>query len=436
MADPGFEAFFWAISTQESGGNYGAVGPSVQGGHHAYGKYQVMDYNIPSWTRKHYGRSLTPSQFLRDRKAQEAVARGVLQGYYNKYGARGAAAMWYSGQSNPNKTYGNPPVYKYVNSVMGHASRYSGQTGSTYGVSATVPTINKYELAEQFGLTYATINANKELKGLFNKAVKEGWDAVLFTAKLKNTKWWKTTSDSARKFFLMKTGDPATFKQKWQQNQFAMNQLAVQVGLGNQISSKGGSSSVLTRAINYKMRDGWSDARIKAYFGSMVTVHGSGAGGMYGEAGEAYDQIFQLAYANGMSYSRKWYQDNIRNVVAGKTTAEALATNIRNAAAAKYYAFASQIKAGQNAMDLAQPYISAVAQILELPSTDIDLANRHVNKAMTSKTAPGQQPGTQYSLWQFENDLRSDPLWKKTNNARETMFGVAHQIARDFGFAF
>src|SRR5258706_10469967 len=58
-----FEQFFRAIADQESSNNYGAVGPSVNGDR-AYGKYQVMDFNIPSWTSQYYGKSLTPQQFL------------------------------------------------------------------------------------------------------------------------------------------------------------------------------------------------------------------------------------------------------------------------------------------------------------------------------------------------------------------------------------
>jgi uncharacterized protein (DUF736 family) len=439
MADPGFEAFLWSITQQESGGNYGAVGPWV-GNDRAYGRYQVMGANIPSWTRKYYGRSLTPQQYLSNRAAQDAVVRGVLGGYYKKYGARGAAAMWYSGQPNPNKTYGNPPVYRYVNSVVNRASKYSGQSlagvgGASYNVQAVTPKLDKYTLMAQYGLTADMLKQNKDLRDLFNEAVKNGYDSTLFTAKLKNTPWWRHTSDSARKYFMMKVGDPATFKAKTSANMFAMNQLAVQVGLTSQISN-GKPSSVLAKAIQYKMRDGWTDARIKAYFGSMVGMHGGGTGEMYGEAGEAYDQIFALAYANGQAYSRSWYQSQIRKVVSGKTTVEALSADIRSKAAAQYYAFANQIRAGQNAMDLAQPYIQSVAQILELPVTDIDLHNPFVNKAMTAKVAPGQKPGTQYPIWQFENDLRADPLWKKTNNARESMFSVARQVAKDFGFAY
>ena len=85
---------------------------------------------------------------------------------------------------------------------------------------------------------------------------------------------------------------------------------------------------------------------------------------------------------------------------------------------------------------MAAPYIKAVSSILEVAESDVDLFNPHIAKAMTSKPGAGQQAGTQMPLWQFENSLRADPLWKKTNNAREGVMTVAHQVARDFGLAF
>lgn len=421
----------YGVRKVESGGNYHVVN-SIG----AVGAYQVMKANIPEWTRRALGHSVSWQTFRDSKSIQDTVARYILGGYYKKYGAEGAASMWFSGQPNPNSgaSDGGNTVSQYVSKVMAASGggAIGGGTGSTYSVGTVTPKLDKYELMQQYGLTAATINGNSELKKLFNQAVAGSWDATLFTAKLKNTKWWKTTSDSARKYFMLKTGDPATYKQKYQANAFALNQLAVSVGLGNMLyGSK--PNSVLNKAIAFKMRDGWSDARIKAYFGSMVKMHGNE---MYGEAGEAYDQIFALSYANGIDHSNSWYQSQIRNVVSGKSTIETLTAEVRNAAAAKYYAFAPQIRAGQNVMDLAQPYISSVATLLELPQTDIDLKNKYVAKAMTAKVPAGGQAATQYPIWQFENDVRSDPLWKKTNNARESIFGIAHQVAKDFGMAY
>jgi len=106
--------FLAAIRKQESGGNYRAVNSSSG----ALGAYQVMPANVASWTQRALGHALTPAQYLASDSAQDAVASTILGGYFNKYGAAGAAAMWYSGQPDPTKTYGSPPVYQYVKDVL------------------------------------------------------------------------------------------------------------------------------------------------------------------------------------------------------------------------------------------------------------------------------------------------------------------------------
>lgn len=126
MAASSLDAFLWAIGQQESGGNYKSVNSSSG----ALGKYQVMPANIPSWTKKALGHSVSTTEYLNSPQEQEAVAHTILGGYYAKYGPAGAAAAWYSGQPDPNKTYGNPPVYKYVASVLALMARAPANAGA------------------------------------------------------------------------------------------------------------------------------------------------------------------------------------------------------------------------------------------------------------------------------------------------------------------
>lgn len=405
----------YAIAMAESGGNAHAHNGNAGTGDNSYGLFQInMLGGMGPERRAQYG--LSSNDALYDALTNAKVAYKMSNGGKN----------W-----GPWSTYGNG-AYKQYYGGSGGASVTGGGAGSTYSVGAVTPKLDMETLATEFGLSAALLKSNKELKGLVSQALSEGWDVDLFTAHLKNSKWWLTVPDQARKFILLMTGDPATYKQKYSDSMYKLNQLAVSVGFGNQIMKDGKPTNALNRAIMYAMRDGWDDARIKAYFGGQVTMHGDQ---MWGEAGEAYDQLFQLTYNNGLTFAKTWFQSNIRSMMAGKTSLETLQGYIRNQAAAKYSAFADQIKAGQTVMDLAQPYISSVANILELPSTDIDLKNKWVSKAMTAKQT-GTTSGTQYPLWQFENDLRSDPLWKQTNNARESMFSVAHKVAQDFGLSF
>ena len=91
-----------AIRTIESGsaaGNYGALGPITKSGDRAYGAYQVMGNNVPSWTQKALGRTLTPEQFLGDRAAQDAVFRDQFGGSVGRYGnPQDAASVWFTGR--------------------------------------------------------------------------------------------------------------------------------------------------------------------------------------------------------------------------------------------------------------------------------------------------------------------------------------------------
>ena len=96
MAD--LDRYLNALGTIESSNNYGALGPETGKGR-AYGRYQVMDFNIPTWTQEALGQSMTPDQFLANEKAQDAVARYKFGQYVEKTGNPfDAASMWFSGR--------------------------------------------------------------------------------------------------------------------------------------------------------------------------------------------------------------------------------------------------------------------------------------------------------------------------------------------------
>lgn len=409
------------IRQEESGGNYHVVN-SIG----AVGAYQVMKANIPSWTKRVLGYSMTWQQFRDSRAAQDKVAASILGGYYEKYGAEGAASMWFSGQPNPNKSGsdGSTTIRNYVDNVIALASKSSGGSGGgATGGTAVSPKLSQDELASQYGLTSALVNSSSELKKLFNQAVSGSWSADLFQAKLKNTKWWSTQSDTLRQYITDKYTDPATWKQKNANELASIKAMAVSVGLVN-----GTWTNTLNKMVYNSLALDWSDDQIKNYLGGLTNSHD---GEMYGEAGQNFDQMKQLAYANGVNHSLEWFRDRTQEVTGGRSTMEAVEASIRNTAAAKYSAFADQIKAGQNVMDLASPYIQAVSQILEVPQTDIGMDNSHVLKAMTYN-----QGGQAKSIWQFQNELRQDPTWRKTQNAQDSIMQNAHQVLQQFGISW
>lgn len=95
------EMYRQAISGIESGsfgGNYSALGPWT-GGDRAYGRYQVMGNNIPSWSRQALGRSITPEQFLANPSYQDAIFDDQFGRNIAKYGnPQDAASVWFTGR--------------------------------------------------------------------------------------------------------------------------------------------------------------------------------------------------------------------------------------------------------------------------------------------------------------------------------------------------
>ncbi|MER8560190.1 phage tail length tape measure family protein [Mesorhizobium sp. M0578] len=92
-------AYASAIRSIESAGSggYSALGPWTNGDR-AYGAYQVMGNNIPSWSKDALGKSLSPDQFLADPAAQDAIFQKQFGKYLSKYGnPQDAASAWFTG---------------------------------------------------------------------------------------------------------------------------------------------------------------------------------------------------------------------------------------------------------------------------------------------------------------------------------------------------
>jgi hypothetical protein len=134
--DDSLAAFLWAIAQQESGGNYQANNGL------AVGKYQVLKTNVPGWSRDVLGYSMTWQQFLANPAAQDKIAGAKLTDYYQRYGARGAASAWYSGNpalaNSTRSQSGGPSIKAYVDQVIGRmGSAPAGGGGTSAGGGGT-----------------------------------------------------------------------------------------------------------------------------------------------------------------------------------------------------------------------------------------------------------------------------------------------------------
>ncbi|MDX0105480.1 hypothetical protein GOC33_05505 [Sinorhizobium meliloti] len=93
-----------SIAGIESSGNYRALGPILENGDRAYGRYQVMGRNIADWTKRAIGTALTPEQFLNNPQFQDKVFDHVFGGYIEQFGMQGASEAWFAGPGGVGKS--------------------------------------------------------------------------------------------------------------------------------------------------------------------------------------------------------------------------------------------------------------------------------------------------------------------------------------------
>lgn len=218
-----------SVESRGSGG-YSAMGPIVNSGAYkgdrAYGKYQVMGANIPSWTKSALGYSLTPQQFLANSDAQEKVFENQSNIAYAKYGNwDDVASVWFSGKPLANNTSsdGYNTTKQYVDKVrkgMGVTSATkisipgisdkvinnvaSGRIVGGQVVSATtgdVPKNVNAEAMKDFGNLRDLIAKTRQYKTVFEQAQKDGVFGTGVVTGIKNSvvpSVTKTKLDSIR----------------------------------------------------------------------------------------------------------------------------------------------------------------------------------------------------------------------------------------------
>lgn len=285
------------------------------------------------------------------------------------------------------------------------------------------------ETAANFGYTLAFFNSNPELKSLLAKAMGDpktgagAYTEARFIAELQNTRWFRTTSESNRKYLALKSGDPATFKSQLG----AINTHIWDVGgqMGASLSNK-----LVDQLANQAMSLGWNDEQLKRMIASYVKP----VDGTYrGLAGAAESELKKAAGDYGVSISDSTMAQWIKGIALGLNDPQQYHIQIQKMAASKYVALKDRIMQGETVRQIADPYIQSYAKTLEVNADNVGLDDRLVQQALQSRNKDGK-PTTQ-TLYDFENTLRNDPRWAKTNNARDLMASTANQILQTFGLS-
>ncbi len=135
----------------------------------------------------------------------------------------------------------------------------------------------------------------------------------------------------------------------------------------------------------------------------------------------------------GMSYSKATLDSWSQGIFSGTNTLADIQEKIRRDSASAYPIFADDINKGTSVDALASAYKSSMANILEIDADTISWTDPTFRRALQYVGADGK-PALK-PIWQFEAELRQDPRWDLTDNARATADSLSLKVLRDMGVA-
>lgn len=276
--------------------------------------------------------------------------------------------------------------------------------------------------AAQFGWSLAVINSDPELKKVFAQASSQNWTPDRFVAAVRDTNWFKKNSDTARQLAILQKSDPATYNQRIQQAMSSVTTMGGQLGASI-------TSSQASEFAKDVVQFGWSQDQLKAALGAHVAANKQGD--FTGDAATHEMQFKQYASDYGVSVAPATLNGWVRGATLGNVSDAQVQQYMIGLASSKYPALADRLKAGETMSQIADPYKQSYAKVLEVNPATIKLDDPLLQNALAGKDEKGQ-PATQ-SVWQFEQTLRQDPRWLKTQNAQDSTMQVAHKVLTDFG---
>lgn len=294
------------------------------------------------------------------------------------------------------------------------------------------PSIDQNEMAARYGWALAILRSDKELSGLFDRAVKSSYSQARFVAELRNTKWYKTRSESVRQATVLQKADPAEYNRRVQRMKQEVSDRYFEM-TGNAMTD--GTAALLGRQA---FLFNFTEAEIRDMVGrtaksQTLMVQGS----LGGTLGEAERTLRKAADDYGLDLSDTYFAGKLNDIARQKTDTTAVINGFVDMAKSRYTAFIDQLDQGQTIKDIAEPYRQMMAKTLEVADQSIRINDKQIQKALTYRPAVGQKvgPPTPMTLSQFEVDLKNDPRWDRTKNAQDSAMAVGRKVLQDMGFS-
>lgn len=300
------------------------------------------------------------------------------------------------------------------------------------------------QLASMGSVSANFVRSNSELLKLFRTAIKEDWldseqGKANFMSAFERTAWYQENNEWARKYLVAKNAGGADFKEQLKVARAAVQQEAVRIGADL-------NPEALDFFTEQFLMNGWGESGRQGFLAQALTgeYEYEGLNGTtekfdasflnYGKGGAAatINALKQTAKKNGVSFSEDYFNGAARAVMSGMGSIEDYMAEIRKHGASAMPLYADRILAGEDAYDIASPWINKMAQVLEIDPATIDLSDPYIKAALGAVDEKGNPTGM--GFWDFEKSLRKDARWAYTKQANDEVSSIVGKIGSMMGF--
>lgn len=292
----------------------------------------------------------------------------------------------------------------------------------------TKPAVKTAAMSNADILAYARANygylaaflSMPEVGPILLKAAKGGWDSNRLLGALAPTKWWKTTTASARTFDAEAKLDPATNNRKIANAMATISSQATQSGLNL-------STATLRQIAHDSLRLGWTNEQTQQALGHQFHYNAKAA-----TQAPVVDQIKQLAAQYLVPISdanmQKWGQQ----LIGGEIDAQNLEGYLKAQAKSLFPSLAPAIDSGVTVRQYVSPYAQlAVQNGVAAGEQDVNWMDPKWQKALF-QVDPKTGVRTAMSLSDWQTTIRTDPAfgYDKTAQAKQTSADLASQLSQ------
>ena len=377
-------------------------------------------------------------------------------------GATGPAATGATGTTGstggtPPSTGGNYTTAKGVLSYQGNP--FTGEYQGKYYNQGKIetPAQVKADFMAKYGEQAKFIASVPELGNLLTTAIAQNWSPTLWATQFANTQWAQQHPGDIGLAEIKRISAPEQYNTEYNAAQSRVASLAESLGikltpqqLGSQVDINTPPTLDQNAVASGQDMTNWlmqhpdaSDAQITQQMAKYGTIDPTtGPGGTLKQFSNNLQNLAQqygvLGQVSTDGTSKVF--DNLAATEAaagGNISDPATLTKYENQyrtqAMATYKPFADQIANGAKVSDLASPYLSTYASLMEVSPSDIQLGALTGPGAMVSKALTGDANGQVVNPYDFASQVRSQPAWLNTQNAHATVNSAADYMISKMG---